>query len=238
MDSIVVDDDKTGMECIKVRCCLVGLGLVLAVVSLAHWLQYLKEQRIGTAKFIPLETIKPKQGCSSFLSLCCLVPHRMCYLLCAVNESYRRLGGTFKLAIDVINILDEKYAASLCLPVSFPDLFPSLVLLSLSRSISFSSHRLRFARHKKAFEYALGNTLVCHTLEEARKLCYEGAASCSSRLVPLLSCALLTSPALRSRPSSCVVRACRQEEQGGRQQVQGGDRGRLRHRQVGKPHRR
>lgn len=38
MDAIVVDDEKTAKECIK----------------------YLKEQRIGTATFIPLDSIKPK----------------------------------------------------------------------------------------------------------------------------------------------------------------------------------
>jgi structural maintenance of chromosome 1 len=38
VDSIVVQDEKTGMECI----------------------QYMKEQRVGTATFLPLDTIKTK----------------------------------------------------------------------------------------------------------------------------------------------------------------------------------
>lgn len=38
MDSVVVQDEKTGMDCI----------------------QYMKEQRVGTATFLPLDTIKSK----------------------------------------------------------------------------------------------------------------------------------------------------------------------------------
>src|SRR5690242_14429373 len=67
--------------------------------------QYLKEQRIGTATFIPLESIKPKQ----------------------INEAYRRLGGSMKLAIDVIDIPDDKYVC--CLLLVLVDRFLCLVLI-------------------------------------------------------------------------------------------------------------
>ncbi|GBG59523.1 hypothetical protein CBR_g38546 [Chara braunii] len=58
MDAIVVDDEKTARDCI----------------------QYLKEQRLSSMTFIPLQTIKIKP----------------------VQERMRTLGGTSKLVIDVI----------------------------------------------------------------------------------------------------------------------------------------
>jgi structural maintenance of chromosome 1 len=58
MDAIVVDTEKTAIECIK----------------------YLREQRSGQAKFLPLDTLQTK----------------------AVNESYRALASGSRLAIDVI----------------------------------------------------------------------------------------------------------------------------------------
>ena len=58
MDAVVVDDEKTAKECI----------------------QYLKDQRIGSLCFIPLQSIRVKP----------------------LNEQYRDLGGTAKLLIDVI----------------------------------------------------------------------------------------------------------------------------------------
>ena len=58
MDAVVVDDEKTAKECI----------------------QYLKDQRIGSLCFIPLQTIRVKP----------------------LIEEYRELGGTAKLLVDVI----------------------------------------------------------------------------------------------------------------------------------------
>lgn len=59
MDAIVVDNERTGTECIR----------------------FLKDQRVGMATFIPLENVRPR----------------------AIDESLRRLGGTARLAIDVVN---------------------------------------------------------------------------------------------------------------------------------------
>lgn len=73
----------------------------------------MKEQRVGTATFIPLDKIKSKP----------------------IPEKLRMLGGTAKPVIDVIQF------------------DPSL---------------------QKAIQYAVGNTLVCETLEEARKLAFGG----------------------------------------------------------------
>ena len=89
MDAIIVQDEKTAMECI----------------------QYLKEQRVGSATFIPLDKIKVKP----------------------INEKCRLLGGTAKPVIDVIQFE------------------PAL---------------------QKAILYAVGNTIVCDTLAEARRLSY------------------------------------------------------------------
>lgn len=91
MDAIVVDNEKTGSECIR----------------------FLKDQRVGMATFIPLENVRPR----------------------AVDESLRRLGGTARLAIDVVNY--EEYV-------------------------------------QKAVLYAAQNAVVCDTLNEARRLRYDG----------------------------------------------------------------
>jgi structural maintenance of chromosome 1 len=74
--------------------------------------------------FIPLETIKVKE----------------------VNESNRRLGGSFKLVIDVVEFDDSI---------------------------------------KKALLYACGNTLLCDTLGEARKLCYGSSGDKKYKVVAL-----------------------------------------------------
>lgn len=63
MDAIVVDTEVTGTECIN----------------------YLKEQRVGMATFIPLRDVRPRP----------------------INESLRGLGGTAKLAIDVLDFEDD-----------------------------------------------------------------------------------------------------------------------------------
>eukprot|EP01117_Protostelium_nocturnum_P006632 TRINITY_DN2388_c0_g1_i1.p1 TRINITY_DN2388_c0_g1~~TRINITY_DN2388_c0_g1_i1.p1 ORF type:complete len:1232 (-),score=660.40 TRINITY_DN2388_c0_g1_i1:54-3749(-) len=87
MEAIVVDDEKTATECI----------------------QYLKEQRLGTATFLPLDKIKFKP----------------------VAEKYRTMGEHVKPVVDVIK-------------------FDSI--------------------YQRAVLYAVGNTLVCDTTDEARKL--------------------------------------------------------------------
>lgn len=63
MDAIVVDNQRTGSECIR----------------------FLKDQRVGMATFIPLEDVRPRP----------------------VDESLRRLGGTARLVIDVVQ--NEEY---------------------------------------------------------------------------------------------------------------------------------
>eukprot|EP00173_Palmaria_palmata_P002885 Plantae.Rhodophyta-Palmaria_palmata.ctg300.p1 GENE.Plantae.Rhodophyta-Palmaria_palmata.ctg300~~Plantae.Rhodophyta-Palmaria_palmata.ctg300.p1 ORF type:complete len:770 (-),score=230.19 Plantae.Rhodophyta-Palmaria_palmata.ctg300:811-3048(-) len=68
MDAIVVDNQKTGQECIA----------------------YLKEQRVGSATFIPLEGVRPRP----------------------VDERLRRLGGTAALAVDVVEH-DENIATAI-----------------------------------------------------------------------------------------------------------------------------
>ena len=59
MDAVVVDTEKTGTDCI----------------------QYLRQERVGIATFIPLDTI--------------MVPE--------INERFRHLGGTTKLVVDVVD---------------------------------------------------------------------------------------------------------------------------------------
>ncbi|WJX18420.1 Structural maintenance of chromosomes protein 1, variant 2 [Trifolium repens] len=90
MDAVVVEDEKTGKECIK----------------------YLKEQRLPPQTFIPLQSIRVKQ----------------------IMERLRSLGGTAKL------VFDCKFDPSL----------------------------------EKAILFAVGNTLVCEDLEEAKILSWSG----------------------------------------------------------------
>jgi len=89
-DAIVVDDEKTAIECIH----------------------YMKDQRIGVATFLPLDTLQVKK----------------------IREANRHLGGSLKLVVDVIQY-DEGLS--------------------------------------KAFEFVLGNTLVCDSLNEARSFSYD-----------------------------------------------------------------
>ncbi|XP_025644726.1 structural maintenance of chromosomes protein 1 [Arachis hypogaea] len=91
MDAVVVEDEKTGKECIK----------------------YLKDQRLPPQTFIPLQSIRVKP----------------------IMERLRTLGGTAKLVFDVIQF------------------DPSL---------------------EKAILFAVGNTLVCDDLEEAKVLGWSG----------------------------------------------------------------
>ncbi|KAK7345769.1 hypothetical protein VNO77_16380 [Canavalia gladiata] len=98
MDAVVVEDEKTGKECIK----------------------YLKDQRLPPQTFIPLQSIRVKP----------------------IMERLRTLGGTAKLVFDVIQY-----------PFSLSKFDPSL---------------------EKAILFAVGNTLVCDDLEEAKILSWSG----------------------------------------------------------------
>ena len=91
MDAIVVENEKVGSDCIR----------------------FLKDQRVGTETFIPLEDIRPRP----------------------IDESLRRLGGTARLVVDVLKHRDV---------------------------------------YERAVHYAAGNSVVCDTLDEARRLRYEG----------------------------------------------------------------
>ncbi|XP_057449272.1 structural maintenance of chromosomes protein 1-like [Lotus japonicus] len=91
MDAVVVEDEKTGKECIK----------------------YLKDQRLPPQTFIPLQSVRVKP----------------------IMERLRTLGGTAKLVFDVIQF------------------DPSM---------------------EKAILFAVGNTLVCDDLMEAKVLCWDG----------------------------------------------------------------
>jgi len=94
MDAVVVDTKQTGFECIR----------------------YLRDQRVGTATFLPLDTL--------------LVPS---------SESTERLrahvekDGRFRLAVDII-VCEEHL--------------------------------------KKAVQYAVGNTVICDSLDGAREMCF------------------------------------------------------------------
>ncbi|XLR10388.1 hypothetical protein HN51_047023 [Arachis hypogaea] len=90
MDAVVVEDEKTGKECIK----------------------YLKDQRLPPQTFIPLQSVRVKP----------------------IMERLRTLGGTAKLVFDL------KFDPSL----------------------------------EKAILFAVGNTLVCDDLEEAKVLGWSG----------------------------------------------------------------
>ena len=95
MDAIVVDTKKTAFDCIK----------------------YLRDQRIGTATFLPLDSLQ--------------VPS---------PESTERLrakaenDGRYRLAADVIRVTEDEY--------------------------------------KRAVLYAVGNTVVCDSLDIAREICF------------------------------------------------------------------
>ena len=99
MDAIVVDTKKTAFDCIK----------------------YLRDQRIGTATFLPLDSLQ--------------IPS---------PESTERLrgqaenDGRYRLATDVIRVKDDEY--------------------------------------RRAVLYAVGNTVVCDSLDVAREICFARGA--------------------------------------------------------------
>ncbi|CAM9460632.1 unnamed protein product [Chrysoparadoxa australica] len=90
MDAIVVDTRRTGIDCI----------------------QYMRDQRIGTATFVPLDSIKVKP----------------------IQERLRSLGQQFRLCVD---------------------------LIQCDSAI------------KQAVHFAVGNTIVADTLDDARELCFK-----------------------------------------------------------------
>jgi structural maintenance of chromosome 1 len=101
MDSIVVDTAAVAIDCLK----------------------YMKEQRLGVAQFIPLDTVRVK----------------------TVSEQYRVLGGSYKLVLDILK-------------------FPPLI--------------------KVAVQYAVSDTIVCDTFQEAQELRY-GARRIRVRVISL-----------------------------------------------------
>lgn len=95
MDAIVVDTKRTATDCIK----------------------YLRDQRIGTATFLPLDSIQVPSGEST-------------ERLRAMAEHDRR----YRLAADVIRVSDES--------------------------------------NRRAVLYAVGNTVICDSLDVAREICF------------------------------------------------------------------
>ncbi|EFC49743.1 structural maintenance of chromosome 1, partial [Naegleria gruberi] len=94
LNSIVCETEKTALECIK----------------------YLKEQRLGSCTFIPIDSVKAKK----------------------VNEKLRKIpNSSAKLVTDVITYEDKV---------------------------------------DKIFKYALGNTIVCDTYDEATSICFDDDA--------------------------------------------------------------
>ncbi|KAG7394197.1 Structural maintenance of chromosomes protein 1B [Phytophthora boehmeriae] len=89
MDAIVVTDYRTGQDCIK----------------------YLRDSRLGSAQFIPLDKIRVKP----------------------INERFRDLGNNIKMVIDVIEC---------------------------------------DAEIEPALQYAVGDTVVCDSIDLARDLCF------------------------------------------------------------------
>lgn len=77
IDAVVVDTEKTAIDCIEVR----GSGQLLFVLTgLKTSLQYLRNQRAGQATFIPLDTIQVKP----------------------INDKLRSISKGARLAVDVI----------------------------------------------------------------------------------------------------------------------------------------
>ncbi|OIW19958.1 hypothetical protein TanjilG_30906 [Lupinus angustifolius] len=104
MDAVVVEDEKTGKECIK----------------------YLKDQRLPPQTFIPLQSIRVKP----------------------IMERLRTLGG--------------------CLPCDLE------VMSSNPGNSLFACKRKFDPSLEKAILFAVGNTLVCDDLEEAKVLSWSG----------------------------------------------------------------
>eukprot|EP00579_Thalassiosira_antarctica_P001997 CAMPEP_0201868672 /NCGR_PEP_ID=MMETSP0902-20130614/2454_1 /ASSEMBLY_ACC=CAM_ASM_000551 /TAXON_ID=420261 /ORGANISM="Thalassiosira antarctica, Strain CCMP982" /LENGTH=1327 /DNA_ID=CAMNT_0048394037 /DNA_START=180 /DNA_END=4163 /DNA_ORIENTATION=+ len=96
MDAIVVDTKRTAFDCIK----------------------YLRDQRIGTATFLPLDSLQVPSSEST-------------ERLRAMAENDKR----YRLAADVIRVSDES--------------------------------------NRRAVLYAVGNTVVCDSLDVAREICFE-----------------------------------------------------------------
>nr|KYP44260.1 Structural maintenance of chromosomes protein 1A [Cajanus cajan] len=154
MDAVVVKDEKTGKECIK----------------------YLKDQRLPPQTFIPLESIRVKP----------------------IMERLRTLGGTAKLVFDVIQYPFYLVAALKNLILIIFAIVSIFCYLNLAKGLNFVFKSLKecvfFKKQimhmavsmsgcslckfdpslEKAILFAVGNTLVCDDLEEAKILSWSG----------------------------------------------------------------
>ncbi|KAJ6412181.1 hypothetical protein OIU84_005273 [Salix udensis] len=147
MDAVVVEDENTGKECIK----------------------YLKDQRLPPQTFIPLQSVRVKP----------------------VFERLRTLGGTAKLVFDVIQYPLKKFDISCLICLSMMSAYNAgLFLFTLQELLAghygpyFNllmefdpppvSVPLCMNGDEKAILFAVGNTLVCDDLDEAKVLGWTG----------------------------------------------------------------
>jgi structural maintenance of chromosome 1 len=110
-------------------------------------IKYLKEQRVGVATFIPCDSVRVDP----------------------IRESFREFGGSVKLLIDVIEDGgDPAYASG----------WSGYVVTHVRSAVItfvYSSSMLDCeccGSVQKALLYAVSNTLVCDSLDEARRLAY------------------------------------------------------------------
>ncbi|KAJ6352265.1 hypothetical protein OIU76_001470, partial [Salix suchowensis] len=145
MDAVVVEDENTGKECIK----------------------YLKDQRLPPQTFIPLQSVRVKP----------------------VFERLRTLGGTAKLVFDVIQYPLKKYFL-FDLPVYLISAYNAgLFLFTLQELLAghygpYFNLLMEFdpppvsvplcMNGDEAILFAVGNTLVCDDLDEAKALSWTG----------------------------------------------------------------
>ena len=74
LEAIVVDEERTAIDCIEVR------HLSFYLMFLLTSLQYMRNQRAGQATFIPLDTIQVKP----------------------INDKFRSFGKGIRLAVDLV----------------------------------------------------------------------------------------------------------------------------------------
>ncbi|KAJ6736246.1 STRUCTURAL MAINTENANCE OF CHROMOSOMES SMC FAMILY MEMBER [Salix viminalis] len=155
MDAVVVEDENTGKECIK----------------------YLKDQRLPPQTFIPLQSVRVKP----------------------VFERLRTLGGTAKLVFDVIQYPLKKFDISCLICLSMMSAYNAgLFLFTLQELLAghygpYFNLLMEFGvfvydkcldpppvsvplcmNGDEAILFAVGNTLVCDDLDEAKVLGWTG----------------------------------------------------------------